>query len=152
MWMAGERGMVSNKAGVERRAVGETAEGYVEALIAQGVDCLFLNPGTDTFPVQEALVKLEQAGRKVPRTVLCLFEVVALSAAHGYYAATGRPQAVMVHVDVGTQYLGAMLHDAQRGHAAVVITAGRAPYTTDPGERGARDSYIHWLQEQLDQR
>jgi len=149
--MAGERGMVSNKAGVERRAVGETAEGYVEALIAQGVDCLFLNPGTDTFPVQEALVKLEQAGRKVPRTVLCLFEVVALSAAHGYYAATGRPQAVMVHVDVGTQYLGAMLHDAQRGHAAVVITAGRAPYTTDPGERGARDSYIHWLQEQLDQ-
>ena len=76
---------------------------YVRALVAQGVDCLFLNPGTDTFPVQEALSKLKQLGQTVPRTVLCLFELVGLAAAHGYYAATGRAQAVLVHVDVGTQ-------------------------------------------------
>ncbi|HEX5166803.1 MAG TPA: thiamine pyrophosphate-requiring protein, partial [Thermomicrobiales bacterium] len=112
---------------------------------------LFLNPGTDTFPVQEALRKLEVLGRKTPRTVLCLFEIVALAAAHGYYAATGRPQAVLVHVDVGTQNLGSMLHNAQRGRAAVVIVAGRAPYTTDAEQRGSRSSYIHWLQEQRDQ-
>ncbi|HEU5422139.1 MAG TPA: thiamine pyrophosphate-requiring protein, partial [Nitrolancea sp.] len=137
--------------GTELVAVGETAEGYVAALAAQGVDCLFLNPGTDTFPIQEALAKLAALGRPAPRTVLCLFEVVALAAAHGYYAATGRPQAVLVHVDVGSQNLGSMLHDAQRGRAAVVIAAGRAPYTTDPSQRGSRSSYIHWLQEQLDQ-
>lgn len=131
--------------------VGETAEAFVEALVAQGVECLFLNPGTDTFPVQEAIRKLEEQGRTAPRVVLCLFEIVALAAAHGYYAATGRPQAVLVHVDVGTQNLGSMLHNAQRGRAAVVIAAGRAPYTADPNERGSRSSYIHWLQEQLDQ-
>ena len=141
----------SERTDIRRIAVGETAEGYVEALISQGVEYLFLNPGTDTFPVQEALKKLEDLGRPVPKTVLCLFEIVALAAAHGYYAATGRPQAVMVHVDVGSQNLGSMLHDAQRGHAAVVITAGRAPYTDDPTLRGSRSSYIHWLQEQLDQ-
>lgn len=137
--------------GVETLQIGETAEGYVEALASQGVDYLFLNPGTDTFPIQEALTKVEALGRRAPRTVLCLFEVVALSAAHGYFAATGRPQAVLVHVDVGTQNLGAMLHDAQRGRAGVVIAAGRAPYTADPDERGSRSSYIHWLQEQMDQ-
>ena len=131
--------------------VGETAEAFVEALVAQGVECLFLNPGTDTFPVQEAVRKIEEQGRAAPRVVLCLFEIVALAAAHGYYAATGRPQAVLVHVDVGTQNLGSMLHNAQRGRAAVVIAAGRAPYTSDPMERGSRSSYIHWLQEQLDQ-
>ena len=134
-----------------RHEIGETAEGFVEALVSQGVEYLFLNPGTDTFPVQEALRKLESLGRKTPKTVLCLFEIVALAAAHGYYAATGRPQAVLVHVDVGTQNLGSMLHNAQRGRAAVVIVAGRAPYTTDPEERGSRSSYIHWLQEQMDQ-
>ncbi len=133
------------------RSVGETAEAYVEALAAHGVEYLFLNPGTDTFPVQEALVKLESLGRPVPKTVLCLFEVVALAAAHGYFAATGRPQAVLVHVDVGTQNLGGMVHNAQRGRAAVLISAGRAPYTTDPNQRGTRDTYIHWLQEQFDQ-
>jgi acetolactate synthase-1/2/3 large subunit len=131
--------------------VGETAEAFIEALVAQGIECLFLNPGTDTFPVQEAIRKLQEQGRATPRVVLCLFEIVALAAAHGYYAASGRPQAVMVHVDVGTQNLGSMLHNAQRGRAAVVIAAGRAPYTSDPNERGSRSSYIHWLQEQLDQ-
>jgi len=129
----------------------EAAEAYVRALIAQGVSCLFLNPGTDTFPIQEALSKLEQLGQPVPRTVLCLFELVALAAAHGYYAASGQPQAVLVHVDVGTQNLGGMVHNAQRGRAAVLICAGRTPYTTDARQRGSRDTYIHWLQEQFDQ-
>jgi len=110
-----------------------------------------MNPGTDTIPIQEALSKLEQLGEPVPRTVLCLFELVALAAAHGYYQATGRPQAVLVHVDVGTQNLGGMLHNAQRGRAAVLIAAGRTPYTTDSSQRGTRDTYIHWLQEQFDQ-
>jgi acetolactate synthase I/II/III large subunit len=137
--------------GSERHPAGETAEAYVRALISHDVDYLFLNPGTDTFPVQEALVKLESEGHRVPTTVLCLFETVALAAAHAYHAATGRPQAVLVHVDVGTQNLGSMLHDAQRGRAAVVIAAGRAPYTSDPALRGSRSSYIHWLQEQMDQ-
>jgi acetolactate synthase-1/2/3 large subunit len=129
----------------------ESAEAYVRALMAQGVECLFMNPGTDTIPIQEALSKLEQLGEPVPRTVLCLFELVALAAAHGYYQATGRPQAVLVHVDVGTQNLGGMLHNAQRGRAAVLISAGRTPYTSDSSQRGTRDTYIHWLQEQFDQ-
>ena len=129
----------------------ESAEAYVRALVAQGVECLFMNPGTDTIPIQEALSKLEQLGEPVPRTILCLFELVALAAAHGYYQATGRPQAVLVHVDVGTQNLGGMLHNAQRGRAAVLISAGRTPYTTDARLRGTRDTYIHWLQEQFDQ-
>ncbi len=138
--------------GVRRQVIGEAAEGYVEALISQKVRCLFLNPGTDTFPIQEALSKLAGQGRPVPRTVLCLFELVALAAAHGYYAATGHPQAVLVHVDVGTQNLGGMLHNAQRGRAAVFIAAGQTPDTIDPSVRGSRDTPIHWLQDQLDQR
>jgi acetolactate synthase-1/2/3 large subunit len=129
----------------------EAAEAFVGALVAHGVDCLFLNPGTDTFPIQEAISKLEQLGQPAVRTILCPFELVALAAAHGYFAATGRPQAVLVHVDVGTQNLGGMLHNAQRGRAAVLIAAGRSPYTTDDRQRGTRDTHIHWLQEQFDQ-
>src|SRR3712207_6456449 len=136
---------------LERVAVDEAAEAYLVALVSQGVDCLFLNPGTDTFPVQEAAAKLRALGRPAPRVVLCPFETVALAAAHGYFAATGRPQAVLVHVDVGTQNLGSMVHNAQRGRIGVVISAGRAPYPTAPRQRGTRDDYIHWFQEQRDQ-
>ena len=129
----------------------EIAEAYVEALLARGVSYLFLNPGTDTFPIQEAVAKRRALGQPTVETILCPFELPALAAAHGYYAVSGRPQAVLVHVDVGTQNLGAMVHNAQRGRAAVLLSAGRAPYTTDPAMRGTRDTYVHWLQEQLDQ-
>lgn len=132
-------------------AVREAAEAFVEALVAHGVQYLFINPGTDTVPIQEAVAKRQSHGEPVPQVVLCPFEGVALAAAHGVYAVTGRPQAVLVHVDVGTQNLGAMLHNAQRGRAAVLVCAGRAPYAEDPAVRGSRDAYIHWLQEQLDQ-
>jgi hypothetical protein len=37
----------SERTDIECLAIGETAEGFVEALIAQGVDYLFLNPGTE---------------------------------------------------------------------------------------------------------
>jgi acetolactate synthase-1/2/3 large subunit len=127
------------------------AEGIVQLLAAQGVDCLFLNPGTDTAPLQEALVALEARGHRVPRVVPSLFEGVAMAAAHGYFAITRRPQVVVVHVDVGTQNLGANLHNAQRGQAGVVILAGRTPYTVGGDVLGRRSSAIHWLQDVPDQ-
>lgn len=128
-----------------------TAELLVRALVDHGVELIFLNPGTDTAPVQEALARLASAAAPVPRVVLCPHEAVALSAAHAYYAATGRPQVVMVHVDVGTQNLGAMLHNASRAEAGVVIIAGRTPRSTHGEERGGRDTPVHWQQDVPDQ-
>jgi acetolactate synthase-1/2/3 large subunit len=74
-----------------------------------------------------------------------------MAAAHGYFMLTGRPQVVLVHVDVGTQNIGANLHNAQRGRAGVVLCAGRAPYTVDESLPGGRNNYIHWIQEQFNQ-
>ncbi len=127
------------------------AEAIVQLLAAQGVDCVFLNPGTDTAPLQEAFVALGARGQPVPRIIPSLHESVALAAAHGYFAVTRRPQVVIVHVDVGTQNLGGTLHDAQRGEAGVVILAGRTPSTVDGHTRGGRTRPANWLQDQPDQ-
>ena len=127
------------------------AELFVAQLVEGGVDVLYINSGTDTFPVQEAIARRQALGLPVPRVVLCLDEAVAGAAAHGHYAVTGRPQAVLVHVDVGTQQVGGALHNAQRGGGAMLICAGRSPYTIDQGVPGGRSSPIHWQQEQLDQ-
>ena len=131
--------------------VAEGAEAFVELLNANNVDYIFLNPGTDTFPVQEALAKYKALGKRAPKVVLCLDESVAMAAAHGYFMVTGRPQVVLVHVDLGTQQVGGALHNAQRGRIGVVFCAGRAPLTYDQGLRGERDAGIHWQQEQRDQ-
>lgn len=78
--------------------------------------------------------------------------MVALSMADGYARLTGEPQAVIVHVDVGTQGLGAAIHNASCGRAPVLIFAGLSPYTIEGETRGSRTEYIHWIQDVPDQK
>lgn len=126
------------------------AEAFVELLNANGVDYIFLNPGTDTFPIQEALSKFKALGKRTPEVILSLHESMGMAAAHGYFMVSGQPQVVLVHVDVGTQQVGGALHNAQRGRIGVVLCAGRAPVTLEQDKLGGRWPFM-WFQEQLDQ-
>lgn len=119
----------------------------LRSLQAYGVEYVFGNFGTDHPPFLEGAATEPDA---IPELVICPHETTALSAAHGYAAATNRPQAVIVHVDVGTQNMGAMVHDAHRGNAPVFIIAGLAPHTHD-GQPASRDSWVHFLQDVYDQ-
>ena len=131
--------------------IDNVSDGYIELLNAHAVDYIFINPGSDTAPIQESIAKFKAQGRRTPELILCLHESVAMAAAHGYFMVSGRPQVVLVHVDVGTQNIGANLHNAQRGRAGVVVCAGRSPYTVDGSLPGGRNRYIHWIQEQFNQ-
>jgi acetolactate synthase-1/2/3 large subunit len=129
----------------------EAAEAFLALVLAHGSRKIFVNPGTDTFPIQEAWARRRERGTPSPDPVMCLHEHTAISAAHGYFAASGAPQTVLVHVDAGTQNAGGALHNAQRAQAGLVFCAGRAPLTWEGELRGSKDSQIHWWQEQLDQ-
>ena len=76
------------------------AEAFLAALRAAGVEWVFCNAGTDFPPVIEALARARQSGVDVPRMVPILHENVAVGMAHGYYLATGRPQAALVAVAI----------------------------------------------------
>ena len=128
-----------------------TAEHLVSLLAAHGVEYLFLNPGTDTAPVQEAVYSLAEAGLPAPTVLPSTFESVSLAAAHAYWNMTGRPQAVFVHVDAGTQNLGAMVHNVLRDRAGVVVIAGKTPYGEQDGPSGGRNRPIQWQQDVPDQ-
>lgn len=78
--------------------------------------------------------------------------MVALSMADGYARCTSKPQCVIVHVDVGTQGLGAAVHNASCGRAPVLIFAGLSPCTLEGELRGSRTEYIHWMQDVPDQK
>jgi acetolactate synthase-1/2/3 large subunit len=128
-----------------------TAEHLVSLLAAHGVEYLFLNPGTDTAPVQEAVYSLAEAGLPAPTVLLSTFESVSLAAAHAYWKMTGRPQALFVHVDAGTQNLGAMVHNVMRDRAGVIVIAGKTPYGEQDGPSGGRNRPIQWQQDVPDQ-
>ena len=85
-----------------------------------------------------------------PRPVAVPHEVVAVGMAHGYWMVTGRPQAVMVHVDVGVANALVGVMNAARARAPLLFTSGRTPFT-ESGHRGSRDLPIHWGQEMRDQ-
>jgi acetolactate synthase I/II/III large subunit len=127
------------------------ADAFVALLAHCGSECLFLNSGTDTFPIQESITRFESEGHTAPRVITCPDELVAISAAHGHYLLSRQPQTVLVHVDAGTMQLGGGLHNAQRARAGMVLCAGKAPLTIDGETAGGRNLWIHWIQDQPDQ-
>jgi acetolactate synthase-1/2/3 large subunit len=129
-----------------------TAAAFLEALAEAGVSFLFANFGSDHPALLEALAEAGTNGRPVPAVITCPNEMVALSAAHGASLLTGRAEAVLVHVDCGTQALAGAVHNASRARAPVLIFAGLSPATQEGELRGSRNEFIHWLQDVPDQR
>ncbi|EQL00066.1 thiamine pyrophosphate enzyme [Ophiocordyceps sinensis CO18] len=124
-----------------------------ECLGIAGITACFVNVGSDHPSLLEAIVKgkRERPG-SWPRMITCPSEVTAISMADGYARVSGRPQAVLVHVDVGTQAMGQGIHNASVGRAPVLILAGLCPYTESGELPGSRTEYMHWLQEAPDQK
>ncbi len=127
------------------------AEHFLEGLVAHGCEAIFLNPGTDTPPLQEAWARRERDGLPVPRLVVCPHEIVAVTAAQGYFLASGKPQVAFVHVDVGTANAAGGLNDARASRIPVVLCAGMGPSTLDSRIPGSRTKFINWQQDVPDQ-
>ncbi|KAL2825217.1 hypothetical protein BDW59DRAFT_172498 [Aspergillus cavernicola] len=126
---------------------------FFEALWEAGVRHCFVNLGSDHPSILEAMVKgQKEKPDEFPKIITCPNEMVALSMADGYARLTGKPQCVIVHVDVGTQGLGAAVHNASCGRAPVLIFAGLSPFTLEGEMRGSRTEYIHWIQDVPDQK
>ena len=106
-----------------------TAEAYITRLGERGIDYVFANAGTDFAPIVESLARNPGAGNKVPRFMVVPHENCALSMAHGYTMITGKPQAVMLHTNVGTANAINALIDASRDRVPVLLTSGRTPFT-----------------------
>src|SRR5262247_392465 len=124
----------------------------IEALHEAGVSFIFANLGSDHPAIIESLAEAGATGRPAPKLITCPNEMVALSAAHGFAQVTGRAQAVLVHVECGTQALAGALHNAAKGRVPVLIFAGASPFTQEGELRGSRNEFIQWIQDVFDQR
>ena len=126
------------------------AEAFLRALADHGTDYFFANPGTDFPPIVEAFSRAKKTNAKVPKPILVPHENLAVAMAHGAYLMNGRPQAVMVHVNVGTANTINNLTNLSRDRVPLILAAGRTPIT-EKGSFGSRSRPIHWAQEMFDQ-
>ena len=127
------------------------ADAWLGLLAARGVEYLFANGGTDFAPVVEAYAKGQSLGWRLPQVVIVPHENMGIAMAHGYTMVTGKPQAMMVHVGVGTANSLNGLINASRQNVPILFTAGRTPITESGALPAARNNYIHWAQEHFDQ-
>jgi acetolactate synthase-1/2/3 large subunit len=98
-----------------------TVKALIEVMNKNGVEFVFFNPGIDNVPVLETLAAYQAQGKKSPKSILCLDEFVAMTAAHGNWMASGKPQVVSVHSELGALQIGGALHNAQWGKVPVVF-------------------------------
>lgn len=126
------------------------ADAFLRALADHAIDYFFANPGTDFPPIVEAYVRAKQSNAKVPIPLVIPHENLAVAMAHGAYAMTGRPQVVMLHVNVGTANAINNIINLNRDNVPLILAAGRTPIT-EKGFFGSRNRPIHWGQEMFDQ-
>jgi acetolactate synthase I/II/III large subunit len=95
------------------------AQALITALVDNGVDVCFANPGTSEMHFVAALDSVPAM-----RGVLTLFEGVATGAADGYARMTDRPAAVLLHLGPGLGNGLANLHNARRAHVPMLVVVG----------------------------
>ncbi len=86
----------------------------------------------------------------MPTPLVIPHENLAVAMAHGAYAMSGKPQCVMLHVNVGTANAINNIINLNRDNVPLILAAGRTP-VTEKGKFGGRNRYIHWGQEMFDQ-
>lgn len=126
------------------------ARRFIEALARRGITKVFTNAGTDHAPLIEALVVMQQEGVTTPDFQVVPHENLAMSMAHGYYAVTGKPAAVLLHVTVGTANAICSLMNTRRSYVPVLLLAGKTPHSQE-GHAGSKSVPIHWGQDAFDQ-
>jgi acetolactate synthase-1/2/3 large subunit len=103
-----------------------------------GVDYAILNPGATTRGLHESLVTY--GGNKAPEVITCCHEEIAVAMAEGYYLATGRPQATLVHDIVGLQHASKAIYEAWLNNTPMLILGG-----TGPLDASHRRPWIDWI-------
>ncbi|MEM1298149.1 MAG: thiamine pyrophosphate-binding protein, partial [Pseudomonadota bacterium] len=119
-------------------------EAILRSLKSNGIDFLFINPGSDFAPVIESYAKT--GGAEIPEAVTAAHENVVVTMAHGYFLATGQMAAAAVHVNVGLANAAMGLLNAHADDVPIFMISGRNPLTE--GQRmGSRHTPIQYGQE-----
>ena len=116
---------------------------YVSDLVVHllhrlGVEYVTLNPGATTRGMHESMVTY--GGNVAPEVITCSHEEVAVAMAQGYYLATGRPQATLIHDIVGLQHASKAIYEAWLDQVPMIIIGG-----TGPVDASHRRPWIDWI-------
>ena len=112
----------------------------VDLLKALGIEYVALNPGSSFRGIHDSLVNYESGRRPSPEMILCCHEEIAVSVAHGYVKASGKPMAAIVHNVVGLQHASMAIYNAWCDRTPIIVMGGTGPMNTSK-----RRPWIDWI-------
>jgi acetolactate synthase-1/2/3 large subunit len=105
-----------------------------------GVERIFASPGSDWAPLWEALARPHGAG-EFPEYVSSRHEETAVGMATGYFKATGKLPAVVIHTTVGSLHAAMGVRAALHERVPMVVLAGESVAFAE----GASSAGRQWL-------
>lgn len=135
---------------------GTVAHALMGLLNKRGIRYFFSNSGTDFTPIIDALACYSDDPDFNLEEIVAPHENTAIAMAHGYFLLSGKPQAVMAHVNVGTANMGLGIINANRSHIPMLVLAGKSPWYEQPSNgaqeiEGCRTNFVQWGQDTFDQ-
>ena len=111
----------------------------VDLIKAYNIEYVAFNPGSSFRGIHDSLVNY--GGNTKPEIIECCHEEVAISMAHGYAKATGRPMVAVVHDTVGLQHATMAIYNAWCDRVPMIVLGGNGPL--DITKRRPRGDWAH---------
>ena len=97
----------------------------VQVLKDMGLEYVAGNPGSSFEGLQESFINYGNPPNKMPEFITALHEESAVTMAHGYGKAEGKPMIALLHGTIGVQHAAMSIYQAYYDRTPVLMIAGR---------------------------
>ncbi len=109
----------------ERAVVRPGSDLMVQVLKDLRIEYVALNPGSTFEGLQESIINYGMPPNTMPELITSLHEESAVTMAHGYAKATGKPMCALLHGTIGVQHAAMSIYQAYYDRTPVLLIAGR---------------------------
>src|SRR5215468_162173 len=99
----------------------------VQTLRDLGVEYVAANPGSSFEGLQESFINYGNPPNRMPEFITALHEESAVTMAHGYAKAEGKPMLALLHGTIGIQHPRMSIYQAYYDRTPVLMIAGNDP-------------------------
>ena len=111
--------------GGERAVVRPGSDLMVQVLRDLGIEYAAGNPGSSFEGLQESIINFGAPPNRMPEFITALHEESAVTMAHGYGKATGKPMCALLHGTIGVQHAAMSIYQAYYDRTPALLIAGR---------------------------
>src|SRR5579862_6031708 len=99
----------------------------VQTIRDLGIEYVAANPGSSFEGLQESFINYGNPPNKMPEFITALHEESAVTMAHGYAKAEGKPMLALLHGTIGIQHGAMSIYNAYHDRTPILMIAGNDP-------------------------